>query len=112
MPGEERSNNNGNNSDVIEFLKLITITTYTQRVDILRNITKKQFRYIRQVAFNILFNSSIPLSVKEKQYLQRHSASIKKLASKRTCLDEKRIVLSGKQLLIKKLCEIALKYLE
>lgn len=101
----------GQTSDVLDFMKVINITNYEQRLGILRNINKSQCGIIRQVAYNILFNKSIELSDKDKAYMKRHSSSIKTLASRKICLVKKKAVLVSKNLLIKRLAKITIAYL-
>ena len=96
---------------VLDFMKVFLITTKEQRLGILRNITKKQCAQIRQVAYNILFNDSLNISAEEREYLKRHHTSIKQLASGRVSLDRKKRILVRKQLLVKRLAEIAVNYL-
>jgi hypothetical protein len=96
---------------VKDFLKLFVLTDRSQRLALLNSITRKQCTIIRQLAYNILFNSSIDLSSAERAYLRRHSSSIKQLASKKVCLELKKTILLRKHLLIKRIAVIALKYL-
>ena len=104
MPAEEEG-------AVLDFMKVFLIATKEQRLAILRNITKKQCGQIRQVAYNILFNDSLDISADEREYLKRHHTAIKKLASGRVSLDTKKRILVRKQLLVKRLAEIAVNYL-
>jgi hypothetical protein len=94
-----------------DFLKLFALTTRSQRLALLRGITKKQCAIIRQLAYNILFNSSIDLSNSERAYLKQNSIEIKQLASRKVSLDRKKDILLRRHLLIKRMALIALKYL-
>ena len=100
------------NRDVIEFLRLLLGTNRVQRLGVLRNITRKQCTILRHLAYNIMFNSSIELSVKDKSYLKHQINSLKILASKKVCLADKKDIFAKKHLLIKRLAQLGLKYLE
>ena len=100
------------NSDVIDFLKLLSITSYEQRMSILRNITKKQCTIVRHLAYNLMFNDNIDISSKDRAYMKRHTSSIKELGSKKTCINRRKVLLVYKHLLIKRLALLALKYLQ
>lgn len=98
-------------SELIAFLRLFLLTTHEQRLAILRNITKSQCAKLRQVTYNLLFNDSIELSQEDRQYLKRHSKSVKELASRRVCLARKRAIIVRKHLLIKRIAQITVDYL-
>ena len=98
-------------TDALDFVKTLVLVNHQQRLGILRNITKKQCAVIRQVAYNILFNSSIALTDKDRAYLRRHSKSVKELASRRICLKRKTAILVKKHLLVKYIAEITFHYL-
>ena len=106
------SRDNNNNSDVVDFLRLLTITSYEQRLSILERITKKQCTIIRHLAYNLMFNESIEITGKDRSYLKRHTKSIKELASKKTCAGRRKEILVAKHLLVIRLAKLALKYLQ
>lgn len=96
---------------LIDFLKLFVVTNREQRLGLLRNISTEQCDLIRQAAYNILFNSSLTLSEKDKNYFKKHIGAIKRLASKRICLEKRRPILVKHHLVVKRIASIALKYL-
>ena len=98
-------------TDTLDFVKTLVLVNHQQRLGILQNISKKQCAIIRQVAYNILFNSSINLTDKDRSYLRRHSKSVKELASRRVCLKRKTAILVKKHQLVKYLAELTLRYL-
>lgn len=94
--------------DICTFIKT---SSPEQRVNFLRGITKNQCSLIRQIAYNVLLNPNIKLSDKNRRYIKRHLVSVKELASRRICLERKRLILVKKHLLIKRLCSIVYEYL-
>ena len=98
----------GENKKLIDFLKLFLLTNKEQRLGLLRNIKRDQCELLRQVAYNILFNSSVKLSDRDRSYLKRRSGAIKRLASKKVCHWRKREILVKHHRLIKRVAEIAL----
>jgi hypothetical protein len=97
--------------DIVDFLKIVTLTTHQQLLCILRTVTKQQCAIIRQVAYNLMFNSSLDLKAEDKNYLKRNSSVIKQLASRKVCLQRKKSILEHKHLLVKRIATIVLKYL-
>ena len=96
---------------VVEFCTALVITNHEQRLALLRYIDQKQCAYLRDVAYNILLNKDINLKDSDRKYLRRHKSAIKELASRKTCIDRRRIVLVRKHLLIKRLAKLTLDYL-
>lgn len=96
---------------IIEFCTAIVVTNHEQRLAFLRLVDKRQCAYLRDVAYNILLNKDLGLKDKDKIYLRRHKTSIKELASRKTCIDRRRVVLVRKHLLIKRLAQLTLEYL-
>jgi len=97
--------------EIQSFLQLIVTTTKNQRLALFRNITPKQCHIIRQVAYNILINTSIQLTPKDRSYLRNSIDLLKQLASRRVEINEKREILLKRHLLVKKIAAIALQYL-
>ena len=97
---------------VLDFMKIFLITSHEQRLAILAAITKSQCAILRQVAYNVLFNDSLEISQEDRLYLKRHHTTLKHLASRRICLDTKKAAALRKHLLIKRLAEITVKYLQ
>ncbi len=83
-----------------------------QRIDFLKNIRPQQCVIIQHVAYNILLNSNIELSTEDRNYLRKHVSSIRKLASEKICLPEKRSILVKKAPTVYRLMKIALSYIE
>ena len=104
MPGVETDG-------ITSFLNLILSASKDQRLALLRSISSKQGQIIRQVAYNILINSSIPLRTDDRAYLQRNIGILRKLASRRIDIHEKRDILVKKHLLAKAIARIAVNYL-
>ena len=100
-----------NNAQLTDFLKLFLVTNREQRLGLLHNISREQCDFIRQAAYNILFNSSLTLSDKDRNYFKKHIGAIKRLASKRICLEKRRPILVKHHLVVKRIASIVLKYL-
>ncbi len=83
-----------------------------QRIDFLRNIRPQQCVIIQHVAYNILLNSNLDLSVEDRTYLRRHVSSIRRLASSTICTIEKRTILVKKAPVVYRLMKIAHSYVE
>ena len=98
--------------DDSSFFRLLTTTSREQRVAVLKNITKKQCQILRHLAYNIMFNSSFDLTEEDRKYLKKNAKSIKGIASKKVCIDSKKDIFAKKQLLVKKLAQLGLRYLE
>ena len=96
---------------ILDISNLLIQLTDTQRLCFLRHISLAQCRLIRFLCLNILLNTSIVLDEVDKSYLKRHTSAIKKLASKRVCTSDKKVILVRKQKLIKRVAEIVVKYL-
>ena len=108
MPGMSAEEHN---TKLIDFLKLFVVTNREQRLGLLHNISSEQCDLIRQAAYNILFNSSLILLDKDKNYFKKHIGAIKRLASKRICLEKRRPILVKHHLVVKRIATIALDYL-
>ena len=102
----------GDTDEVKNFLQLIVSTTRNQRLAIFRNITSKQCQIIRQVAYNILINTSLHISQKDRLYLRKSIKLLRLLASRLVDLEAKKEILIDRHLLIKRIATIALQYLQ
>ena len=96
---------------ILNFIQLILLSSNIQRKIILKNITKKQCATLRAIIYNVMFNKDIVLKPQDKTYLTRHISDIKYLASKKICLSEKKDIIYKKYLLIKRVIQIANRYL-
>lgn len=66
---------------------------------------------LRQVAYNILFNSSFRLGERDKVYFKRRLPLLRRIASRRISTAEKRSLLAKKPLFLKRLAVVAREYL-
>ena len=107
-----KGNNNNNNNTVVDFLKLLTTTNTDQRKALLRYISRSQCTIVRHLAYNLMFNQNIEITSKDRGYLRRHTEDIKRLASKKTCIGKRKAILLRKHLLVKRLAQLALRYLQ
>ncbi len=82
-----------------------------QRLSFLSQIRRNQCEIIRQVATNVLLNSSITLSDAERQYFRRKQSVLWHLASKRVCMDDKRHLLTKYSPLIRQLMQVTVRYI-
>lgn len=98
-------------AEVIYFLRLLTNSKPSFRKILLTNLPQKQCELIRQVALNILLNTSIELSDQDKVYLRSKKKIIQLIASKKVCAAEKRSILKNNQETIKKIATITINYL-
>lgn len=99
------------NTELQNFIRFMVLAPRLQAISILTNITRKQCDFIRQIAYNILFNQSIDFSEQDRDYFKRKSISIKQLASKRICLTKKRDILVYQYPVVRRLIDIVAKYL-
>lgn len=83
-----------------------------QRLDFLASIRTNQCEIIQHVAYNTLLNSHIALTIEDRNYLRKHIGAIRKLASSKICLLEKRVILIKKAPVIHRLMKIAVEYIE
>ncbi len=79
---------------VYEFIKTFLTFSQRQRKSFLLAITAKQCDIIRSVCYNLLLNKSIELSDSHRLYLKKRINIIKKLASKRICVGDKKKILA------------------
>ncbi len=98
--------------DVYNFAKVFLSFSPKQRKDFLTNIKQNQCNLIRSASYNLLLNSEIILSETQRQYLKPRVGRVKKLASKRICLTEKRQVLVKNISLIRKIWGIVIDYID
>jgi hypothetical protein len=94
------------------FLHTLVEGSRAQRIACLNTLSVKQLKLLRELAFNILFNTGISISECDRKYIRRHTLVVKQLASKRTTGAEKRRLACHYHYLIKKLAAIALVYFD
>lgn len=80
-------------------------------VQFIRQLTTRECRFIREVSYNILFNSSMALTDTARQYFRRNITNLRLLGSIRICAGEKRTILNGNHPLLKRMAAEALRYL-
>lgn len=100
-----------NTKEILFYAKLIATATRSTRIVLLSAINSEQCEFLRQIFYNVLLNSSVSYSNKEKLYLRRNIKDIKLLASKRVCKKEKRKLFVKKQAMVSRVCKIIIKYL-
>ena len=83
-----------------------------QRAAFFINVTHSQCKILISCAYNVLLNSSLDISVDDRKYLRRHSSIIRKIASKRICLSDKKHMLVKKASLVSRLLKIVVIYLD
>ena len=83
-----------------------------QREGFLRHLTGKQCRILRNCVFNVIVNTSFNISQTDRKYLKKYMPVLKKIASKRICVGDKREVLVKKNLLIRRVLKIVISYIE
>ncbi len=81
-----------------------------QRRSFLAQIRRNQCEIIRQVATNVLLNSSMILSDSERSYFKKKQGILRQLASKRICMDDKRELLPKYSSVVKQLMKVAVRY--
>ena len=95
-----------------EFLnRLVAIRSKTALAQFISRLTNRECQFIRQVSYNILFNSSMQLSESARVYFNRHIVSLRLLGSIRICAAEKRTILNKHHPLLKRMATEALHYL-
>ncbi len=82
-----------------------------QRRSFLAQIRRNQCEIIRQVATNVLLNSSMILSDSERSYFKKKQGILRQLASKRICMDDKRELLPKYSSVVKQLMKVAVRYI-
>ncbi len=97
--------------DVFGFGKTFLSLSPKQKVQFLTSITKDQCELIRQAALNVLINSGLELSDKDRKYFNRHINTLKKLASRRICLDGKRETLPKYKQLVTRVLNLIIEYI-
>ena len=94
------------------FLHRLTTAGKEERLTIIRHLSPRDCRFIRQVVYNILFNSSLDIKEKDRIYFRRNIGTLRILASRGINAAEKRLLLGKRHLLLKRLVIAALSYLE
>jgi len=102
----------GSEDQLEEFLnQFVALPNKAARLQFISQLTVKQCGFIRQVSYNILFNSSMQLSESVRRYFKRNIANLRLLGSIRICAAEKRTVLNSNHLLLRRMANEALQYL-
>ena len=99
-------------SNIKNFCITILTVNHKQRKSILELITVEQCGFLKEISLNILLNSELELTEKERKYLRHRLGYVKQLASHSICFEEKKDIAAGYNSLIKKLCIIVLRYLQ
>lgn len=95
-----------------QFLQqFINLPTKVARLHFINQLTAKQCSFIRQVSYNILFNSSMQLSEATRKYFKRNIQKLRLLGSIRICAAKKRTLLKDNHLLLRRMAMLALRYL-
>ena len=103
---------NDETTSILDFAWVLMSTSSNQRLAILKHATIKQCNLVREMAYNLLLNSSIKFNDRDRSFLKKHTNSIRRLASKKVCNTEKKSILVQKHLLIKRMAKIVLEYLQ
>ena len=98
-------------ANIIFLARFIISSKYRIRLEILKNITQQQCKYLRQIFLNILLNSSLELTDRDRAYFRRLLTTIKILASKRVCKKTKLGIFVKNAALVIRACKITVKYL-
>ena len=95
-----------------QFLKQFsTLPTKVARLQFISQLTPRQCGFIRQVSYNILFNSSMQLPEPTRKYFKWNISKLRLLGSIRICAAEKRSLLNNNHLLLRRMATVALGYL-
>ena len=94
-----------------QFLNRLLTLQKPQRLLLIDQLTAKECRFIREVSYNILFNSSMQLTENVRRYFRNNIEHLRLLASIRICAADKRTLLRSKHLLLKRMAAEALHYL-
>ena len=98
--------------DIVAFLGIFYTVNRAQRLGIIKHLTSQQCQILREAVYNLLFNSSIQIIDKDRQYFNRRMTVLRMLASKRVCVKEKRNLLVANQALLQKVVSIVINYLD
>ena len=98
--------------DVYNLAKVFLSFSPKQRKDFLTNIKQNQCNLIRSASYNILLNTDIVLTENQIKYLKPRASRVKRLASKRVCLQDKKSILLKNVSLIKKILSIVVEYID
>ena len=95
-----------------QFLQqFINLPTKVARLHFISHLTAHQCSFIRQVSYNILFNSSMHLPEATRKYFKRNIQKLRLLGSIRICAAKKRTLLNENHLLLRRMAMVALRYL-
>jgi hypothetical protein len=93
------------------FIKLIILGDVEQSSGFLRKLNHRQCKWVREIAYNILFNSSIRIPEKERKYFKKNSLVIKLLASKKISGKDKKKIIGDNHPLVRRLAGVVYDYL-
>jgi hypothetical protein len=94
------------------FLHVVVEASKNQRKCILKTLSPVQLKYLTDLSYNLLFNSSIALDKKDKATLKKNLKTVKLLASKQVPAKEKKKLVEGHPELIKTLCVVGVAYVK
>ena len=106
------SSRDGGAQDIYDFMTLYLSLTPQQRRPFLVTISRAQCERIRQVFYNVLINKSIEISSEDRQYLLKHNASLRSLASRRYCMTVKKTLLVKKAPMLVRVFRIIHDYID
>ena len=75
-------------------------------------ISRDQCNLIRMSVYNVLLNTALEITDTDRVYLRKHSYTLRKLASRRFCLSDKKTILTKKVPLIRLVFKLVLQYIE
>ena len=96
---------------LLQFLRLVRSVRAVDRLALIGRLRPKEISYIRQTAYNLLFNSSMVIEQTDRSYFRRNIGAIRLLASRRVDIGQKRELLTRQPLLLKRLAKVASNYL-
>lgn len=94
-----------------DLLQTILRLSKSRRISWIQDLTPAEAGLLRQVAYNILFNSSLQLSERDRTYFNRRLPLLRRIASRRVPTAEKRLILGKKPMFLKRLALVANEYL-
>ena len=88
---------------------ILRLSKKSQRLWI-EDLSTSDTRLLRQIAYNILFNSSLELSEKDLKYFRRRLEVLRQLASRRVTVKDKQALLKQNPFILHRLAGIAKAY--
>lgn len=98
-------------TELLSLAQIFLSLNKQQSRSFLAGISRGQCNLIRIASYNLLMNSSVQMSDVDRIYLRRHSAAIRKLASRRLCLSDKKDILVKKAPLIRRILQTMSSYI-